>query len=242
MVGVQHEEDIEDLGETGVRDVVSLREAIHHVEEVLCVSQVVDLAKAALEASAHRRESPQRRTREHTGDMHRLVVGLANAMAVGVGRDRDGLAENPIDLLVADLGATTGALVDIGADLDQGGVLVRVEGAQRRDGGHHHTHRVGVVPEGRHELIHVVVEVSVRHDAVGEGRELIRGRERPVQKQERGLPRNRHRNEVPVPRKACCGAPGLGWLVVDSIVLCDCCDDRTFAHCDFSEAANLHVS
>ena len=73
MVGVQHEEDIEDLGEPGVRDVVSLREAIHHVEEVLCVSQVVDLAKAALEASAHRRESPQRQTREHTGDIGNLI-------------------------------------------------------------------------------------------------------------------------------------------------------------------------
>ena len=71
-------------------------------------------------------------------------------MAVSVGGDGDGLSEDTVDLLVANLDI----LVDGVALWDQGWVLARIKGSERSHGAHDHAHRVRVVAEGlQHKFI-----------------------------------------------------------------------------------------
>ena len=80
----------------------------------------------------------------------RGVVRLPDAMAVRISGDGDGLSENAVDLLVANLDI----LVDCIALWDEGWVLARVESPERRHGAHDHAHRVRVVAEGlQHKFV-----------------------------------------------------------------------------------------
>ena len=91
-------------------------------------------------------------------------------MAVGVSRQRRHLADQPDDLLVPGLG-----IADI--------LGLGIEGGERGDGRDQDAHRVGIVVETVHELLHVLVGHGVAHDFALPVFELFRRGQLAVQQQ-----------------------------------------------------------
>ena len=97
-------------------------------------------------------------------------VGQAQAMAVGVGRQGGHLADQPDDLFIPGFGIA--------------GVLgLGIERGERRDGGDQDAHRVGIVVEAVHELLHVLVGHGVAHDFALPVFQLFRRGQLAVQQQ-----------------------------------------------------------
>lgn len=110
-----------------------------------------------------------------------LVVCPPDSVPVGVGCNRGDYAQEPVDLLVSDLGG----LVDVLAG--KGRVGLRVEGGNSCQCGDQHAHWVGVVVEGLHHDADVVVEEGVGHDLPLPVLVLVLGGQLSVDQQEGDL-------------------------------------------------------
>ena len=131
VVGVQDEELVEGLDHVGVDVVVRRRDAERHPEEVLLEGELVV----------------------------RVEERLADALLVGVGRDRRQLGEE------ADRR-------DLDVLLVERVEAVLVEGAERRDRRRQDRHRVGVAREAVEERLEVLVQHRVLAHPLGEAVEL----------------------------------------------------------------------
>jgi hypothetical protein len=96
-------------------------------------------------------------------------------MAVGVGGQGRHLADQPHDLLAPDLGVVHVA-------------RFRIEGGKRRHGADQNAHRVSVVMESLHELLHVLMGQRVRHDLLAPALQIPGARQFAVQAAGKRLP------------------------------------------------------
>ena len=131
VVGVQDEQHLERLLQDRVHLVAQLGALVHHLQEVAAVAELVV----------------------------RVDVGHAHRVAVGEGRERRDLGDQPVDLLLPQLGV---------ADV----LGLRIEGAERGDRRGQHAHRVRVVAEAARQLLDVLVHEGVARDALGPRLEL----------------------------------------------------------------------
>ncbi len=136
VIGVEDEQHVERALEHRADLVLELRHPEQHVQEVAGEAEVV------------------------VG----IVVGAADAVAIGVGGNRRNLRDEAMNLLLA------GLLVE---DLPR----VHVEGGERAHSAEEHAHRMGVVLEPFHELLDVLVQHRVQRDLLGPLLELRVGRQ-----------------------------------------------------------------
>ena len=136
VVGVEDEEHVERLRQPGIGLVLHLGLLEHHREEVLGVAEVVV----------------------------RIDVGKPQVVAVGEGRQRRHLRDQPDRRHVALLG-----IVDL--------LGVRVEGREGADAAEQHPHRMRVVAEGLEQVLDVLVDEGVVGDVEGPALELGLGRQ-----------------------------------------------------------------
>ena len=125
VVGVKDQQYIEGVLQERIRFVLELGGLPHHVQEVAGVRQVIV----------------------------RVGIGHADRMAIGKGRDRRHLRDQPEDLQVAALGVE-----DV--------LCVRVEGGKGADHPHQDAHRMRVVVEAVDQLFDVLVQQGVMGDRV----------------------------------------------------------------------------
>ena len=121
VIGVQDEEHVERALQHRVHLVLQLGHPEQHVQEVAGEAELVVW----------------------------LVVGPADAVAVGVGGNRRDFRDQAVNLLLPRL-------------LVENVLGVRVEGRERADGAEEDAHRVRVVLESLHQLLDVLVEHRVR--------------------------------------------------------------------------------